>query len=1687
MNFKEGESGKLFKMSQKRKHSYLDCTIPCKVQKTASLKTIYSTSLEDIIPHKVRKKASFKAISKIVPEEQCYNLWVDNKIDLRKIYLTNFIGEVSAMRENVNDPKFHKQALMKIKSITMQLASWNYSSLPKTIWYLEKLSKIHCDSTPFQILQRKVKFRPPQEITTQFVNFDLLSEQLSIVNISKILMLYDVAVIYDSYNLSINYIYHDELYETYNFNSPITDMTQVGEYTVMGSLPFRNKIILIHPFSLQVISLDYGFYKVSYLEETKFVGVKLFSKTIYLVDWIQRDIHALFNISHFISSIAVGPQKFILVAFNDIPCVTCYNLQGQKLFQFDVPFNNKPIEIVANLKYFYFFENNNIFKVSEFGGISQRIVERTPQRIYLHQNNLVLFSNFKYQIITPNFWPRPTYFSHNQSAKYLTSLEIENACDVWAVIPISRHCFIIIYLKNFIKLLILCDGNKIIEHSLTLQSSLIDVCRWAEDKIIVSFGRKFQKISWDNNNLVATNIQKTTSEIYIQISHIIFDTFVCLVSGHKAQLHIISVNENKIKLIRFINLTHGNVSIAASPLNLMVVDKMDNKLVVFSTVGEQLFQIQLSVTEWPKRVYSDVLYFYVIFNSNLIKAYNIFGQLKKAWKIPHHFLPVIGVQKGTVTIVDPINSILHCYEFLCSDGYQVPVKTLQDTTSTDIVYDDENQTKAIIGSVCLVPNGQLAIAEWGENKLLLCCKKGSINHQLSVPSPITNISRWDCNSLGLTLPLEKQLWIFGYVSNCIRVTSFERPYVLIHKLDNDRAICYCDKSNSLDIVTTKLTSQQLTRRLALCPSPIKSLHLWHNNILALTKSQLLQYNTSDYGSPTVLYPKFGSGSCLYGVCSDKTAIYLIDDTQMFSFSEETLLVCDYVSCQQLKSFIGQLDVFSCTALLTDILSSVVHRQDMSMSLSKHVYQLPHTYKDTKKIIISALLITDNNLIAICDKNNCSIKILTFKGELIDMLDLKSSPTGICRCLSNRFVVSTNTDKLLTVQVQFPLTYVSFKTCKNYRCIASFLDGRLVCSWTDNGNWGLSIVDLRSSVCNENHIDVSNEIRKKTIHDMTVTPSDEIVVHCYDEDDIFSEVIFLNIHGQIMRQVTPLNMSTPISITNDKLYIYIITSQPIDYYYRVTRLSMDGKYHSMFLHPHELIDESELTAMNCRGPRFVMVNSCNDLYIEGLLSLNREIFSASHIQCDNFPVQVKDFDVSERGQIVIYDRKNEIIKCFRSGGLFLCHKQIHFIVGGLCFIEAGNILITVPQIKEIQELSKNSLSVKRVFNTEIPYCKIRRKSPNNYWCLDLELTECHLVKIENNNTIEIIEKILLIQHPEYQFLVNSEEENINKFSQEGKWRSCQDLYFQAMRRSRNCNKRLLAHAGDYIASCIEGSNIVAVRKLPWRKEIVHIPHSVDKTLETSHYGAHFLFLDNNKMVVSYNDNVIVIRTKETAKATSEKLYKFKTDAEVSSLCHWEQESFVFCLPSKNQLVFYNPDFSLQKRICTDKSYEYIGKTSNKCLVCCRGGAVNRSGSCAIYSDACIDILFIEASTYVYKSQNDITDSIIYDIAVMVDGDVVVSGEFEGKDSVCWFNHDIIKIIVVPVIGNPKRITAFGQYAYYFDWYGIIYRVSIDGYCERYITTDNREIITVHDLHAADFSLILFGQFVESDSAVCFYQI
>ncbi|CAI9717522.1 Hypothetical predicted protein [Octopus vulgaris] len=1661
--------------------------IPSKVQKTASRKIISKPSLEDIIPHKVRKKASFKTITKIVSEKQGCNLWINNQIDLRKIYLTNFLCELFAMRDNVSDSEFHKKALVKIKSVIRGIASWNYTSLPKTICYLKKLSKIHHGSNPpFQMLHHKVKFRPLQKITTHFVNFNLLSEQLSFINITKILMLYDVAVIYDSYSLSINYINQDGLCETYYFNSPITDMTQVGEHTVMGSLPFRNKIILIHPFSLELITLDHGFYKLSYVEGTKFVGVKLFSKTIYLVDWIQRDIHALFNINHFISSIAVGPRKLILVAFSIIPCVTCYNLQGRKLFQFDVPFNDKLIEIVANQKYFYFFENNNIFKVSEFGGISKRIVERTPQKIYLHQNNLVLFSNFKYQIITPNFWPRQTYFSHNQSPRYLTSLDIENARDIRAVIPISRHCFIIIYLENFIKLLILRDEKKIIEHSLTLESPLIDVSRWAEDKIIVSFGRKFQKISWDNYNLVATNIQATASEIYIQISHIISDKFVCLVDGHKAQLHIICVTESKIEPIEFINLEHGNVSIAASPLNLMVVDKMDEKLVVFSTDGEQLFQIQLPVIEQPRKVYSDILYFYIISNNNSIKIYNIFGQLKREWKIPRHFLPVIGVQKGTVTIVDPINSILHCYKFLCGDGYQVPVKTLKDTTSTDIIYDDQNQIKAIIGSVCLVPNGQLAIAEWGENKLLLCCKKGNINHQLSVPSPITDICRWDCNNLGLTLPLEKQLWIFDYVSNYIRVRSFEQPYVLIHKLDNDRAICYCDKSKCLDIVTIKLTSQQPTRRLAICPSYIRSLHLWHNNILALTKSQLLKYNTSFCGSPTILYPKFGSGRCLYDVCSDKTAIYLIDDSQMLSFNEETLMVCDYVSCQQLKSFIDQLDIFSCTAVVTDTLSSVVHRHDISMTLNKHVYQVPHTYKDTKRIIISALLITDNNLIVICDKNNCSIKILTFKGELIDTLDLNSSPTGICRCLSNSFAISTNTDKLLTVQVQFPLTYVSFKTCKNYRCIASFSDGRLVCSWTDNGSCGLSIVDLKSSVFMEKHINGWNEIRRKTIHDMTVTPNDEIVVHCYDEDDTFSEVIFLNIHGQITKQVTPLNMSMPISITSDKLYIYIITSQPIDYYYRVTRLSMDGKYHSMFLHPHELIDESVLTAMNCRGPRFVMVNSSNNLYTEGLLSLNREIFSVSHLQCDNFPVQVKDFDVSERGQIVIYDRKNDIVKCFRSGGLFLCHKKINFIVGGLCFIETGNILITVPQIREIHELSKNTLSVKRVFNTEIPYCKIYRKIHNHYWCQDLESTECHLVKIENNNTIVIIQKILLIQHPEYQFWFNSEEEK-NRFNQERKLRNSPDLYIQAIKRSRNCNKRLLKQAGDYIASCREGSNIVAVRKLPRRKEIVCIPHSVDKTLETSHYGAHFLLLDNNKMVVSYNDNVIVVRTKETAMETSENLHKFKTDAEVSNLCQWKQESLVFCLPSEKQFVFYNSDFSLQERICTDKSYEYIGKTSNNCLVCCRGGGVNRLGSSEIYSGACIDILLIEDSTYVYKSQNDITDGIIYDIAVMLAGDVVVSGEFQGKDSVCWFNHDIIKIIVVPVIGNPKRITAFGQYAYYFDWYGIIYRVSIDGYCERYITTDNREIITVHDLHAADFSLILFGQFVEGDSAICFYQI
>ncbi|CAJ1099278.1 E3 ubiquitin-protein ligase MIB2-like isoform X4 [Octopus vulgaris] len=49
----------------------------------------------------------------------------------------------------------------------------------------------------------------------------------------------------------------------FHCSSNVTDMTRIGEHTVLATIPFRKKIVFINPSSFHIKSLDYSFFTIS--------------------------------------------------------------------------------------------------------------------------------------------------------------------------------------------------------------------------------------------------------------------------------------------------------------------------------------------------------------------------------------------------------------------------------------------------------------------------------------------------------------------------------------------------------------------------------------------------------------------------------------------------------------------------------------------------------------------------------------------------------------------------------------------------------------------------------------------------------------------------------------------------------------------------------------------------------------------------------------------------------------------------------------------------------------------------------------------------------------------------------------------------------------------------------------------------------------------------------------------------------------------------------------------------------------------------------------------------------------------------------------------------------------------------------------------------------------------------------
>ncbi|CAI9742775.1 Hypothetical predicted protein [Octopus vulgaris] len=227
-------------------------------------------------------------------------------------------------------------------------------------------------------------------------------------------------------------------------------------------------------------------------------------------------------------------------------------------------------------------------------------------------------------------------------------------------------------------------------------------------------------------------------------------------------------------------------------------------------------------------------------------------------------------------------------------------------------------------------------------------------------------------------------------------------------------------------------------------------------------------------------------------------------------------------------------------------------------------------------------------------------------------------------------------------------------------------------------------------------------------------------------------------------------------------------------------------------------------------------------------VNRDSFPVARLQTDEYPVQVKDFDVSEEGKTVVCEKANNgNVKIFDEDGQLLCHRNVASLVGGVCFTQESHIMATVPKRKEIFQLNGEDLQTSQVWSSLIPYGVIWRKVAGIYWCVHNELIECHCIKIDGDQ-VNFLESVSLLnldsglRFPSITSETNKEifsNELINKLEYRGG-----DGDGGGRRRGKSGEiigkGRLKVRCGNYIAE-INNSGIdeISVRRLPYRTAMV----------------------------------------------------------------------------------------------------------------------------------------------------------------------------------------------------------------------------------------------------------------------------
>ncbi|CAI9722294.1 Hypothetical predicted protein [Octopus vulgaris] len=813
----------------------------------------------------------------------------------------------------------------------------------------------------------------------------------------------------------------------FHCSSNVTDMTRIGEHTVLATIPFRKKIVFINPSSFHIKSLDYSFFTISYFEHSTFVGTEMFSKTIYLIDWDKNKFEEKFSVKEIVGNIAVGPQYHILIALDNINRISCYTIDGRHLFQLRTHSIDIPTDLTVYRNYSYAVQGNVIYKISANGAVSQREIGIKARYICVATNNIYLTDRFGLaHIIRTNkdFWPRLSYHHQDHVPSLINQIHIDDPSNITTILPMSASSVVIIY-RDLKAILVTDEGQPFGGKCLTFKLQPSVFCRVDSNTFLVLFSedRKLQYITCPQ--LTEGDLIDVESN-YIQMCHMVSNRSLALTTNEgKVEVHILLIKTDHVDIVNRISLEHDNVAIAATPINFVVVDRKKLNLLFYSSFGEELSKKHIEFNGYPHHVFTDKLYLYVIFRrESLMTCYNIIGQRKWQLKLPSNFRCHAAVFQGTAYVLDDLLSQILLYKYHdwsdCHVTFQNPYNK-----NLNIRLEEKENDQVLIGEICHLANGQLVLSDIYNDCLLYISNEGNIVSRLSLPSTATDICRWNYNQIGVTLPLEKQLRVFGNVSKAVISVSLNQPYVRVCKLGESHIICYCDKPSHLDILNINNCNQvQIIHRINI-PFVMKSLSLENETLklLIVGKKAVFFYKiirrrssvlpsqvktpSNLYGDggpysiemiPNILLSQGKTQSNLYGGRIDKMCVHLIDNSRMFAVNEHDLLVKDHVTRSQINMFIDLVDVFSRNISLSEMLSSRLYLQDLTVSDKAHEVVVLQSFGDKHPVEIGCLVITENNLVALYDSTNQNIKILTFDVKDIDISD--EGKTVVCEMANN---------------------------------------------------------------------------------------------------------------------------------------------------------------------------------------------------------------------------------------------------------------------------------------------------------------------------------------------------------------------------------------------------------------------------------------------------------------------------------------------------------------------------------------------------------------------------------------------------------------------------------------------------------------------------------------------------------------